>query len=154
MVRAQAMLLDRLGIDTLFSVAGGSLGGMQVLQWAATYPDRVFSALPIATAARHSSQNIAFHEVGRQAVMADPDWRGGRYLEAGTSPRKGLAVARMAAHITYLSDERAAPQVRPQPAGPRQADLRLRRRLPDRVLSPPPGHRPSSTASTPIPIST
>ena len=105
MVRAQAMLLDHLGIDTLFSVAGGSLGGMQVLQWAAAYPERVFSALPIATGARHSSQNIAFHEVGRQAVMADPDWRGGRYYEAGVSPRKGLAVARMAAHITYLSDE-------------------------------------------------
>ena len=105
MVRAQAMLLDRLGIETLFSIAGGSLGGMQVLQWAASYPERVFSALPIATGARHSSQNIAFHEVGRQAVMADPDWRGGRYFEAGVSPRKGLAVARMAAHITYLSDE-------------------------------------------------
>jgi homoserine O-acetyltransferase len=105
MVRAQAMLLDRLGIETLFSIAGGSMGGMQVLQWAATYPDRVFSALPIAAGARHSSQNIAFHEVGRQAVMADPEWRGGRYLKQGTSPRKGLAVARMAAHITYLSDD-------------------------------------------------
>ena len=105
MVRAQAMLLDHLGIATLFSVAGGSLGGMQVLQWAASYPERVFSALPIATGARHSSQNIAFHEVGRQAVMADPDWRNGRYFEAGVSPRKGLAVARMAAHITYLSEE-------------------------------------------------
>ena len=105
MVRAQAMLLDHLGIETLFSVAGGSLGGMQVLQWAAAYPERVFSALPLATGARHSSQNIAFHEVGRQAVMADPDWRGGRYFEAGVSPRKGLAVARMAAHITYLSEE-------------------------------------------------
>lgn len=104
MVRAQAMLLDRLGVGTLFSVAGGSLGGMQVLQWAATYPDRIFSALPIAAGPRHSSQNIAFHEVGRQAIMADRDWRSGRYLDAGTSPRKGLAVARMAAHITYLSD--------------------------------------------------
>ncbi len=105
MVRAQAKLIDRLGIDTLFSVAGGSMGGMQVLQWASTYPDRVFSALPIAAAARHSSQNIAFHEVGRQAVMADPEWRGGRYLREQTSPKKGLAVARMAAHITYLSDD-------------------------------------------------
>lgn len=104
MVRAQAMLLDRLRIETLFSVTGGSLGGMQVLQWAATYPDRIFSAVPIAAAARHSSQNIAFHEVGRQAVMADPDWQSGRYLDTGASPRKGLAVARMAAHITYLSD--------------------------------------------------
>ncbi|MDR3463062.1 MAG: homoserine O-acetyltransferase [Beijerinckiaceae bacterium] len=105
MVRAQAMLVDYLGIDTLFCVAGGSMGGMQVLQWAATYPERVFSAMPIATAARHSSQNIAFHEVGRQAVMADPDWCGGRYLDEGKYPSKGLAVARMAAHITYLSDE-------------------------------------------------
>lgn len=105
MVRAQAKLIDRLGIETLFSVAGGSMGGMQVLQWASTYPDRVFSALPIAAAARHSSQNIAFHEVGRQAVMADPEWRGGRYLSGHTSPKKGLAVARMAAHITYLSDD-------------------------------------------------
>ncbi len=105
MVRAQAMLIDRLGIDTLFCVAGGSMGGMQVLQWAASYPERVFAAMPIATAARHSSQNIAFHEVGRQAVMADPDWRGGRYLDEGVRPEKGLAVARMAAHITYLSDQ-------------------------------------------------
>src|SRR5208337_2881150 len=104
MVRAQAMLLDQLGISSLFAVAGGSMGGMQVLQWAVTYPERVFAALPIAGATRHSAQNIAFHEVGRQAVMADPEWRGGRYLAEGTNPRRGLAVARMAAHITYLSD--------------------------------------------------
>jgi homoserine O-acetyltransferase len=104
MVRAQAMLLDRLGIDALFAVVGGSMGGMQVLQWAASYPQRVFAALPIATATRHSAQNIAFHEVGRQAVMADPDWCGGRYFAEGVSPRRGLAVARMGAHITYLSD--------------------------------------------------
>jgi homoserine O-acetyltransferase len=104
MVRAQAMLLDHLGIDQLFAVAGGSLGGMQVLQWTASYPQRVFAALPIATATRHSAQNIAFHEVGRQAVMADPEWRGGRYLLEGANPRRGLAVARMGAHITYLSD--------------------------------------------------
>src|ERR671922_1234803 len=104
MVRAQAMLLDHLGIDTLFAVAGGSMGGMQVLQWAVSYPQRVFAALPIAAATRHSAQNIAFHEVGRQAVMADPDWRQGRYFAEGTNPRRGLAVARMGAHITYLSD--------------------------------------------------
>jgi homoserine O-acetyltransferase len=104
MVRAQAMLLDHLGIDQLFAVAGGSLGGMQVLQWTASYPQRVFAALPIATSTRHSAQNIAFHEVGRQAVMADPEWRGGRYLLEGANPRRGLAVARMGAHITYLSD--------------------------------------------------
>jgi homoserine O-acetyltransferase len=105
MVRAQAMLIDRLGIGCLLAVIGGSMGGMQVLQWAASYPERVFAAVPIACAARHSSQNIAFHEVGRQAVMADPEWWGGKYSEQGKSPRKGLAVARMAAHITYLSEE-------------------------------------------------
>lgn len=105
MVRAQAALVDSLGIDTLFCVAGGSMGGMQVLQWAASYPARVFSALPLATGAKHSAQNIAFHEVGRQAVMADPDWRRGRYLEEGTRPAKGLSVARMGAHITYLSEQ-------------------------------------------------
>jgi homoserine O-acetyltransferase len=104
MVHAQAMLLDHLGIDTLFSVLGGSMGGMQVLQWASSFPDRVFSAMPVACATRHSAQNIAFHEVGRQAVMADPDWRHGRYFSEGTNPRRGLAVARMAAHITYMSD--------------------------------------------------
>ena len=104
MVRAQAMLLDELKIGTLFAVAGGSMGGMQVLQWAASFPQRVFSALPIACSTRHSAQNIAFHEVGRQAVMADPEWRQGRYLLEGANPRRGLAVARMGAHITYLSD--------------------------------------------------
>jgi len=104
MVRAQAMLLDALGIHEILCVTGGSMGGMQVLQWAASYPERVISALPIATAARHSAQNIAFHEVGRQAIMADPDWKGGNYQLEGTQPSKGLAVARMAAHITYLSE--------------------------------------------------
>ncbi|MCE9523167.1 MAG: homoserine O-acetyltransferase [Alphaproteobacteria bacterium] len=104
MVRAQALLLDHLGIESLFCVAGGSMGGMQVLQWAASYPERVYSALPLATAARHSAQNIAFHEVGRQAIMADPEWNAGDYFAKGTNPSKGLAVARMAAHITYLSE--------------------------------------------------
>ncbi|MCG9916338.1 MAG: homoserine O-acetyltransferase [Phenylobacterium sp.] len=104
MVRAQAMLLDALGIETLFAAVGGSMGGMQVLQWAADYPHRLRSAVCIAAAARHSAQNIAFHEVGRQAIMADPDWRGGAYEAHGVRPEKGLAVARMAAHITYLSE--------------------------------------------------
>jgi homoserine O-acetyltransferase len=104
MVRVQACLLDQLGIERLFAVVGGSLGGMQVLEWAARYPDRVFSAVPIATSARHSAQNIAFHEVGRQAIMADPDWQGGSYYETGKRPVRGLSVARMAAHITYLSE--------------------------------------------------
>ncbi len=105
MVKAQARLIDHLGIGQLFAVIGGSMGGMQVLEWAARYKDRVFAAVPIATAPWHSAQNIAFHEVGRQAVMADPDWAGGRYLAEGKVPRRGLAVARMAAHITYLSEE-------------------------------------------------
>ncbi|MBD3761145.1 homoserine O-acetyltransferase [Sphingomonadaceae bacterium G21617-S1] len=104
MVRAQALLLDHLGIGTLAAAVGGSMGGMQVLQWAATYPDRVRSAVVIAGAARHSAQNIAFHEVGRQAIMADPKWRSGDYYADGDPPAAGLAVARMAAHITYLSE--------------------------------------------------
>jgi homoserine O-acetyltransferase len=104
MVRAQAMLLDQLGIARLHAVVGGSMGGMQALAWAAHYPERVDRALIIASAARHSAQNIAFHEVGRQAIMADPDWQGGDYYASGRVPVKGLSVARMAAHITYLSE--------------------------------------------------
>ena len=104
MVRAQAMLLDHLGIAALYAVVGGSMGGMQALTWAATYPTRVRAALVIASTARHSAQNIAFHEVGRQAIMADPNWRGGDYYHDGQAPDAGLAVARMAAHITYLSE--------------------------------------------------
>lgn len=104
MVRAQAMLQDYLEIESWFSVIGGSMGGMQVLQWASAYPERVFSAIPIACAARHSAQNIAFHEVGRQAVMADPNWQGGDYYSREAKPTAGLAVARMAAHVTYLSE--------------------------------------------------
>ena len=104
MVRAQARLLDHLGIDQLFCVIGGSMGGMQALQWASAYPDRVFASVPIAAASRHTAQNIAFHEVGRQAIMADRDWHAGEYHAHNTTPRAGLAVARMAAHITYLSE--------------------------------------------------
>ncbi len=104
MVRAQVMLIDQLGIDQLFCVVGGSMGAMQALEWAARYPDRTFAAIPIAGAARHSAQNIAFHEVGRQAIMADPDWCQGDYLNQGKRPARGLAVARMEAHITYMSE--------------------------------------------------
>ncbi|TPE59143.1 homoserine O-acetyltransferase [Sandaracinobacter neustonicus] len=103
MVRAQAGLLDMLGVEKLLAVVGGSMGGMQAMQWAASYPHRLRSVLVIASAARHSAQNIAFHEVGRQAIMADPKWKNGAY-GAGEGPAKGLAVARMAAHITYLSE--------------------------------------------------
>ena len=140
MVRAQAMLLDHLGIETLFSVVGGSMGGMQVLQWAASYPERVFSALPIACATRHSAQNIAFHEVGRQAIMADPEWRGGRYLLEDANPRRGLAVARMGAHITYLSDAALHRKFGRKLQDRENPTLLLRRRFPGRDLSAPPGH--------------
>ena len=105
MVRAQKRLVEHLGIARLFAVIGGSMGGLQVLEWASTYPEAVFAAVPIATAAYHSAQNIAFNEVGRQAIFGDPDWQGGRYREAGRIPARGLAVARMVAHITYLSEQ-------------------------------------------------
>ncbi len=103
MVRAQAILLEYLGIETLAAVVGGSMGGMQALAWASLFPDRVRSAVVIASTARHSAQNIAFHEVGRQAIMADPRWNNGAYY-GREAPASGLAVARMAAHITYLSE--------------------------------------------------
>ena len=103
MVRAQRHLIDYLGIEKLLAIAGGSMGGMQVLQWAVSYPERVNSALPIATTARHSPMLIAFSEVGRQAIYADPNWNGGDYYD-GPRPNAGLAVARMVGHITYLSE--------------------------------------------------
>ncbi len=104
MVRAQAMLLDHLGIAKVFCVTGGSMGGMQALQWAVTYPERVHAAILLGSAAHHTAQNIALHEVGRQAIMGDADWRGGDYMSHGTVPSAGLSVARMAAHISYLSE--------------------------------------------------
>src|SRR6204780_5606704 len=104
MVRLQKMLTDSLGIRKLLAVAGGSMGGMLALEWAVAYPESVGAALPIATTARHSAQQIAFNEVGRQAIMADPDWNGGQYYN-GRAPGRGLSVARMVGHITYMSDE-------------------------------------------------
>jgi len=103
MVDAQVKLIDSLGIDKLLCVAGGSMGGMQVLSWLSRYPGRIRSAIPIATAIKHSAQQIAFNEVGRQAIMADPHWKEGNYYGAAL-PAKGLAVARMIGHITYMSD--------------------------------------------------
>jgi homoserine O-acetyltransferase len=103
MVEAQRRLIDHLGIPKLLSVVGGSMGGMQVLQWVASYPERIRSAIPIATTLKHSPQQIALDEVGRQAVMADPEWRTGDYYDRG-QPEKGLALARMIGHITYMSD--------------------------------------------------
>jgi homoserine O-acetyltransferase len=104
MVRAQKRLVDHLGISRLFAVIGGSMGGMQALAWAALYPEAVFAAVPVAAAAYHSAQNIAFHEIGRQAIAADPFFYGGRYWAEGVTPERGLAVARMTAHITYVSE--------------------------------------------------
>ncbi|WP_420608170.1 homoserine O-acetyltransferase MetX [Novosphingopyxis sp.] len=104
MVRAQELLVGHLGIERLHAVVGGSMGGMQALVWASLFPARVARAVVIASAARHSAQNIAFHEVGRQAIMADPKWRGGAYYAENDPPAAGLSVARMAAHITYLSE--------------------------------------------------
>jgi len=104
MVRLQKRLIDHLGIKRLLGVAGGSMGGMQVLEWAVRYPDAVAAAFPIATTARHTAQQIAFNEVGRQAIMADPDWNGGNYYGI-KPPARGLSVARMVGHITYMSDE-------------------------------------------------
>ena len=103
MVKVQKHLIDHLGIDQLLSVAGGSMGGMQALEWLASYPDRLKSAIIIATATKHSPQQIAFNEVGRQAIMADPHWKDGNYY-GGHPPAKGLAVARMVGHITYMSE--------------------------------------------------
>ncbi len=103
MVNVQEHLIDHLEIDQLLSVAGGSMGGMQALEWLTAYPDKLKSAIVIATAVKHSPQQIAFHEVGRQAIMADPLWKEGHYY-GGHSPAKGLAVARMIGHITYMSE--------------------------------------------------
>ncbi|MGC8644863.1 MAG: homoserine O-acetyltransferase MetX [Thermoplasmata archaeon] len=103
MVNAQARLLDYLGIEKVLSVIGGSMGGMQVVQWMKSYPHRIRSAIPIATALRHTPMQIAFNKVGRRAIMSDPDWNGGNYYDS-TTPIRGLAVARMLGHITYLSD--------------------------------------------------
>ena len=105
MVKTQVILTDHLGIGKLFAVIGGSMGGMQALEWARRYPEKVGAAVIIASSYRHTAQNIAFHEVGRQAVMADPKWCGGRYPNIPKmKPDRGLAVARMTAHITYLSE--------------------------------------------------
>jgi homoserine O-acetyltransferase len=104
-VKAQESLLDYLGIKKLLCATGGSMGGMQLLQFCATFPDKTFSAIPIACSASHSAQNIALNELARQAIMADPVWNGGKYFLKNTQPKNGLAVARMVGHITYLSDQ-------------------------------------------------
>lgn len=104
MVSIQKSLIDHLGIEKLLSIAGGSMGGMQVLQWLVSYPENVKSVIPIATTAKHSPQQIAFNEVGRQAIMADPNWNNGNYYD-GHPPVKGLAIARMIGHITYMSEQ-------------------------------------------------
>ncbi len=104
MVKAQSLLIESLNIEKLFSVIGGSMGAMQALQWAIDFPDKILNIIHIAGALKHSAQNIAFHEVGRQAIMSDPIWRNGKYFENNEVPERGLSVARMIAHITYLSE--------------------------------------------------
>ena len=104
MVKAQKALIDHLGIPKILAVVGGSIGGMQVLEWAVRYPEMVVSAIPLATTTRHSALAIAFNEVARQAIMADPNWNNGNYYD-GPRPNLGLALARMVGHVTYLSDE-------------------------------------------------
>ncbi len=103
-VKAQSLLIESLNIEKLFSVIGGSMGAMQALQWAIDFPDKIFNIIHIAGALKHSAQNIAFHEVGRQAIMSDPIWKNGKYFENNEVPERGLSVARMIAHITYLSE--------------------------------------------------
>ncbi len=105
MVRAQMALMDHLGIERLLCAAGGSMGGMQVLEWAARHPERLAAAIPLATTARSSPMLIAFSEVARQAIYADPNWQNGDYYANGHRPDAGLAVARMVGHITYLSEQ-------------------------------------------------
>ena len=104
-VKAQSLLIESLNIDRLFSVIGGSMGAMQALQWSIDFPDKIFNIIHIAGALKHSAQNIAFHEVGRQAIMSDPIWKNGKYFETNEVPERGLSVARMIAHITYLSED-------------------------------------------------
>ena len=104
MVKVQEKLISKLGIKRLFAVIGGSMGGMQTLEWATKFNSKINAAIPIATSYRHSAQNIAFHEIGRQAIMADPGWNKGNYYKKKIGPRRGLSVARMIAHITYLSE--------------------------------------------------
>ena len=152
MVRAQAMLLDHLGIASLFAVAGGSMGGMQVLQWAVSYPERVFAALPIACSTRHSAQNIAFHEVGRQAVMADPEWRSGRYLSRAATRGAG-SRSRAWAHTSPICPTPRC--IASSAAGCRTAPIRRSRSTPISRSNPICVTRASrsSNASTPIPTS-
>ncbi|MDC2979629.1 homoserine O-acetyltransferase [Pelagibacteraceae bacterium] len=105
MVKAQSLLIESLNINKLFSVIGGSMGAMQALQWSIDFPDKILNIIHIAGALKHSAQNIAFHEVGRQAIMSDPVWKNGKYFEDNQVPERGLSVARMIAHITYLSED-------------------------------------------------
>ena len=105
MVKVQKILIDEIKIDKLYAVIGASMGAMQVLQWVIDYPEKINNSIHIAGALKHSAQNIAFHEVGRQAIMSDPNWHNGNYLIKNTKPERGLSVARMIAHITYLSEE-------------------------------------------------
>ena len=104
-VKTQALVCGRVGIEVWYSIIGGSLGGMQALQWSVDYPDRLKNCVIIASAPKLSAQNIAFNEVARQSILSDPDFYNGRYLENDSYPQRGLILARMVGHITYLSGE-------------------------------------------------
>jgi hypothetical protein len=143
-VDAQARLADHLGIDCWAAVIGGSLGGMQAMAWSLRYPRAPASLRGIAAALKLSAQNIAFNEIARQAITADPGYAGGHYLKSGTQPVRGLALARMVGHITYLSDDAMAGALRPRAAlGEPGRDGQRRRGVPGRELSALPGRRSS-----------
>ena len=155
MVRAQRRLLDVLGIDRLLAVGGGSLGGMQALEWTVAYPDQVRACVSIASTAHLGAQGMAWNAIARNAIMADPDWQGGYYYGTGRAPVAGIGVARMVGHVTYLSAESMADkfgrrlQDRPDPSY--SVD---RSRLRSRKLSAPPGAERLPTDSMPTAICT
>jgi homoserine O-acetyltransferase/O-succinyltransferase len=154
-VDAQARLCDALGIEQLAAVLGGSLGGMQALSWSLRYPKRLRHCVAVATAPNLSAQNIAFNEVARRAIITDPEFHGGHYQAVGAVPRRGLRVARMIGHITYLSDDAmepssAAPAQRPDRATPRRtSSLRSRATCVTRATSSASTSTPTPTCSSP-----
>jgi homoserine O-acetyltransferase len=133
-VEAQSRLASRLGIERFAAIMGGSLGAMQAMQWAISQPSRVAHSIVIAAAPKLSAQNIAFNEVARQAITTDPDFHGGNYYSHGVVPKRGLRIARMIGHITYLSDDAMAEKIRPRTAR-RGIEVQFRRRISDRILS-------------------
>ena len=155
MVRTERAFLDALGIERLAAVAGGSLGGMQALEWAILYPDQVDAVVVIASTHALHPQGMAWNAIARESIMRDPAWQGGHYYDTGRRPDAGMGVARMVGHVTYLSAPGAGGEVRPAAAVRRRHPLHDHRaRVRGRELPRPPGRRRSSSASTPTPTST